>query len=99
MADAQEANAIGIKKSAIAAWTKLSEAQEEVATYNCKDNPYFYTDYWDDNESNILSDEEAEQLCYKCPLIKLCYEFAIANEEEYGIWGGVNMSRKQNHLW
>jgi hypothetical protein len=99
MADAQEANSIGIKKSAITAWTKLSKAQEEVTKYNCKDNPYFYTDYWDDNEGNLLSDEEAEQLCYKCPLIKLCYEFAIANEEEYGVWGGVNMSRKQNHLW
>jgi hypothetical protein len=88
MADAQ--NAIGIRKEALGAWQRLSEAQEEVASYNCKDNPYFYMDYWDDNEQFILSDEQAEELCHK---------FAIANKEEYGVWGGINMSRKENHLW
>jgi hypothetical protein len=97
MADAQ--NAIGIRKEALGAWQRLSEAQEEVASYNCKDNPYFYMDYWDDNEQFILSDEQAEELCHKCPLLKVCYEFAIANKEEYGVWGGINMSRKENHLW
>jgi hypothetical protein len=99
MPEPQEANAIGIKKEAITSWVKLSQAQEEVGSYNCKDNPYFFMDYWDDDEQNILTDDEAEQLCYGCPLIKLCYEFAIANKEEYGVWGGINMSRKENHLW
>lgn len=99
MADSSELSSIGIKKEAITSWVKLSEAQEEVGSYNCKDNPYFYVDYWDDNEEHILTDEEAEELCYKCPLLKLCYEFAIANKEEYGVWGGINMSRKENQLW
>ena len=89
----------GIHREAISAWIRLSEAQEEVASYNCKDNPYFYTDYSDHNEEVVITGEDAESLCYQCPLIKLCYEFATINKEEYGIWGGINFALKPNELW
>lgn len=87
----------GIKREAIGAWIRLSEAQDEVANYNCKDNPYFYMDYED--ESHLIPDDMAEELCHKCPLLKLCYDFAVANGETYGVWGGINMGKAEDKLW
>lgn len=89
----------GIHKEAIGAWIKLSEAQDEHESYPCKDNPYFYTDFQDQNAEHIVTGEEAEQLCYGCPIIYQCYQFAIANKEEYGIWGGVNFGLDEEQLW
>jgi hypothetical protein len=89
----------GIRREAIGAWIRLSEKQDEHASYPCKDNPYFYTDFSDQNEQRVVTGEDAEQLCYGCPLIKECYEFATLNKEEYGIWGGINFGLNEDQLW
>ena len=89
----------GIRREAISAWVKLSEKQDEFESYPCKDNPYFYTDFSDQNEQIVILGEDAEQLCHGCPLIKECYEFAVANKEEYGIWGGINFGLEEDKLW
>jgi hypothetical protein len=89
----------GIKREAITAWVELKKAQDQHETYPCKDNPYFYVDYSDQNEQRVIAGEEAEKLCYGCPLLKACYDFANANKEEYGIWGGINFGINEEHLW
>jgi hypothetical protein len=92
----------GVKPNATQKWYDLSAAMEETLAWNCKDNPYFYMDYdgkgfEDEDGKGIiapLTDDQAEGLCHGCPLLKLCYDFAVANEEEYGIWGGIIFDKK-----
>jgi hypothetical protein len=88
----------GIKKEAVQKYNKLRDAQEEYKYWNCKDNPYYYMDYdgygfeGEDGKNNYraLTVDECETLCADCPLLKQCYDFAVANEEKYGIWGGID---------
>jgi len=41
-----------------------------------------------------LTDDQAEQLCHGCPLLKQCYDFAVANNEQYGLWGGILFNKR-----
>lgn len=102
--DSFEPSYFGIKKKAVQALNKLSEAQEKHKNWNCKDNPYFYMDYdgygFEDEEGRgdyqPLTIDQAEELCAGCPLLKQCYDFAVANEEKHGIWGGVDFGAMQD---
>ena len=73
----------GIQKKAITSWVKLSEKLDEVQVYPCANNPEDYTD------TEPPSDDECEALCFGCPAIRECYNFALDNDEEYGVWGGI----------
>lgn len=95
----------GIHKEAIGAWVRLSEGLDETPFYPCRDNPYYYMDYdgkgieQDIDEywrQTALSDDDCEALCTDCPLIKLCYDFAVANKETHGVWGGINFGAEHN---
>ena len=33
--------------------------------------------------------KKAVDVCMDCPVRLLCANYAIANEEEYGVWGGL----------
>lgn len=47
------------------------------------------------DDTHYISDETAEKLCYGCPVIKECYQYANAADESWGIWGGVNFSKEE----
>ena len=91
----------GVKSEAMRAWMALGDGMMKHKVWNCKDNPYFYTDYdgkgFEDDQGRAivapLTDEQAEAACYGCPLLKLCFDFAVANDEAYGIWGGINFDK------
>lgn len=52
-------------------------------------------DYWFPS-SNEQTGEIAKRICQKCPVIEECLEFAIANNEQHGIWGGTSyVERKE----
>jgi WhiB family redox-sensing transcriptional regulator len=36
------------------------------------------------------STREAKQICAGCPVQVECLDYALANEERFGIWGGVS---------
>lgn len=82
----------GIKKKAIQQWVELSNKLEDIKVYPCANNPYYYMDY-DGRGEEPLSDDDAESLCTDCPAIRECYRFAMANDEEHGIWGGINFAK------
>lgn len=73
----------------------------------CYNNPYYYVDYdgygFEDEDGKgyyrPLTVDECEELCYGCPLIKLCYDFAVANDEKHGVWGGVNFAENSDDLF
>jgi uncharacterized protein YciW len=39
-------------------------------------------------------EEIAISLCKKCPVQKLCLDYAITAREPYGIWGGTKSSER-----
>lgn len=42
-----------------------------------------------------VDEDRAEELCHGCPLLKQCYDFAVASKQEYGIWGGINFTHRR----
>ena len=35
-------------------------------------------------------EERAKQVCARCPVIQQCRSFALAVQEQYGVWGGLS---------
>lgn len=56
--------------------------------------PEKYSDY-----PEKVSADEAEELCHGCPLLKQCYDYAVANDEKHGIWGGINFTEQESGLF
>nr|DAW17347.1 MAG TPA: Transcription factor WhiB [Caudoviricetes sp.] len=76
------------------AWYNLQAGLDEVITPCVELGP----DKFVDNPEWIDVDE-AEELCYKCPLLKQCYDYAVADKIEWGIWGGVNFTKVEEVLF
>ena len=41
---------------------------------------------------NIEDRRMAIAICNTCPVKKKCLDYALANEEEFGVWGGVDFT-------
>lgn len=72
-------------------YAEVEELPKEVIKHGmCTDAP---------NPDIFFSDETAEQeqaisLCAICPVLELCFNYAVRNEM-YGIWGGTTPSERQ----
>jgi hypothetical protein len=66
----------------------LNEGLRNIVTPCQKDTELF------DNPETVTADQ-AEDACHGCPLLKQCHDFASANKEEYGIWGGINFTKER----
>lgn len=40
----------------------------------------------------------AKAVCAVCPVLQECFDFAMENREEYGVWGGTTRSERED-LW
>jgi WhiB family redox-sensing transcriptional regulator len=40
------------------------------------------------NEDGVA--RQAKKLCQTCPVIKECLTYALVNQEQFGIWGGMS---------
>lgn len=92
----------GMTAKANKAYLTLMLAIDENPIYPCLNNPYFYMDYdglgfeTDDHNGRVsISDNDAEALCYGCPLLKQCYDYAVAADMDDGIWGGINFGTQE----
>lgn len=72
----------GETNRARAAYKKLLDAQEE-SPYNCKDRTEEFVDY-----GEPPTDEEAQEMCFGCPLRKVCGDYAQAANVTWGVWNG-----------
>ena len=46
-------------------------------------------DYWfPETTGNSATHTLAKRICEQCPVIEQCLQFALDNNERYGIWGG-----------
>lgn len=43
------------------------------------------------------STREAKAMCRRCPVAAECLDYALANNEQHGIWGGLS-PRHRRHL-
>lgn len=74
-------------------WYNLQEKLRGIQTPCQADNDVWML-YSSDN-THLINDEISERLCYGCPVIKECYQYADAADESWGIWGGVNFSKEE----
>jgi len=72
-----------------AARTQRPKCRSPIANFIPKHSPW--VDY---EQDEAPSTRDAELLCEGCPLKDLCYEMAVENGEEHGIWGGVRFDPK-----
>lgn len=47
--------------------------------------------FFDKYEADINIAKSIDEACLSCPVIKLCYEAGI-NNEEHGVWGGIYLT-------
>ena len=58
------------------------------------------TDYWypdDDDPNRIHNIKIAKSYCKLCPVMSECLDYALSNDEEYGIWGGMTPRERRKH--
>ena len=51
------------------------------------DTNLFYDKY--ESDPNIA--RNSDEMCFSCPVQKMCYDSGV-NNNEYGVWGGVYLS-------
>lgn len=78
---------------AVPFWYALQRGLEDNKV-PCVNDPATWVDY-----STKMSWYEAEELCHGCPLIKACYDFAVAQEVNAGIWGGIHFDEEEGGLF
>ena len=77
-----------------AEYRKLMEAIEEApAIPGCQttDPEIFFPDK---DEANGLYNM-AKQLCYQCPVQKMCLDYAMKTGQEFGVWGGLTVMERR----
>lgn len=57
---------------------------EELAACRDADQKLFFPEHG--NESTV----PAKRICRGCPVRPECLEYALANDEQFGIWGGLS---------
>jgi WhiB family redox-sensing transcriptional regulator len=74
----------------------LQTAIIKVGRVVCEDLPhaFFPEDLGTDSESVHELESKAIKLCNKCPVQKLCLDYAVTAREPYGIWGGSKASER-----
>lgn len=80
---------LNISDGAKDAWSNLQRGLSNTIT-NCAGDSETYS-----GEDTInYGLDKAEELCYNCPLISECYKFAVAENVNWGVWGGINFSKE-----
>lgn len=88
---------LGVKPEAVEPLNKfldkMLELEDNGQVRKCGD------DFWSYTEQENLTADDAEELCYGCPLLKLCYDYAVADEISWGVWGGIDFSPEDDTLF
>lgn len=91
-------NLLKPRDSAMPIWLEFQAELDKQRT-PCFERPGDYMDF-DDPEfpeeatgKPLPTAQEAAELCAPCPLKFLCAEFGKTQREDWGIWGGLRMTR------
>ena len=74
-----------------AVFEKLVEDDPELIGSLCAEtDPYLF--FPGEGDSHLT--KEAKKVCHICPIEKRCLDYAIRNDEEHGVWGGMTHSER-----
>jgi hypothetical protein len=63
----------------------------------CKDRlDYFFTEHLPIAQARKLQ-MIAKSICMQCEVKQECIEYAIKNDEQYGIWGGMTVKELRSY--
>lgn len=72
----------------------LNRAVEAVGEVPCMNAPDFF--FVDRNEpGQIKGYHIAKKLCAECPIKWTCLDYALENDEQEGMWGGLSPYERQ----
>lgn len=54
----------------------------------------FYTPDYVRGKQKMLLERRAKSICRSCPVRQECLEHALATQEPYGVWGGLNEAER-----
>lgn len=77
-----------------------SESRDWMVLARCRDDDIdaelFFTNSRTRGQSSTRQIEAAQRICFQCPVINECAQYADANEETWGVWGGTNYDPKSS---
>ena len=74
--------------------TELHELAGDIRKLPCRgESDLFIADDGDDEELSKYA--FAKTLCAACPIAAQCLEYALRNNEPYGVWGGMTRLDRQ----
>jgi WhiB family transcriptional regulator, redox-sensing transcriptional regulator len=62
---------------------------------NCSENPLATTELYAVFERDQI--EAARTWCATCPVREACLRYALANDEPFGVWGGMTEKRRRQY--
>jgi len=69
-------------------YMKLLSAIQSNGGVECEDyQALFFPEDIPDYDYREAAIEAAKILCNRCPIKKICFEYALETNQEYGIWG------------
>ena len=73
-------------------WIKIPDLPQAACT-RVGGDLFFFDRY----EANTVEMKMAKAICKHCPEKQACLDFAIANDEEHGIWGGMTTKERRRY--
>lgn len=53
---------------------------------------------WAPAENHEIEAEKAKEVCYDCPVMLKCAEWALERKERFGVWGGMSEGERDEIL-
>lgn len=62
----------------------------------CQEAPdsFFTPDETEHSRWSSMYYQNARNLCAICPLVEMCLDYALTNNEIYGVWGGLTPKQR-----
>lgn len=59
---------------------------------------FFGPNRFEPKRERLAREAKAKDVCATCPALVTCREYALANEELYGVWGGLSETDRRSVL-
>lgn len=82
-----------VPEAALDSWAALQDGLKENIS-NCVDKPELWAD-----KSIEVSVDQAEEMCYACPVFQLCHDYAVAAQVNAGIWAGLHYDEDDGSIF
>lgn len=74
-------------------WEDLDRAiQAEGGVVPCQNAPDLFFEFEQERSNSFLM---ARELCSLCPVKDLCLQYALDNDEPFGLWGGMSTHERR----